>query len=61
MKEVCINDMICIIEYSTNYIVILIFDILKDERNVKIQEWKQGSCCQEMGFLGLGLGIFNKF
>ena len=38
MKEVCINDMICIIEYSTNYIVILIFDILKDDRNLKIQE-----------------------
>ena len=53
--------MICIIEYSTNYIVILIFDILKDDRNVKIREWKQRSYHWEMGFLGLGLGICNKF
>ena len=36
MKEVCINNMICIIEYSTNYIVIVIFGILKDDRNMKI-------------------------
>ena len=28
---------------------------------MKIWEWKQGSCHQEMDILGLGLGIFDKF
>ena len=47
IQYICINNMICIIEYSTNYIVILIFDILKDDRNKKYGSGNSGATTRE--------------